>query len=184
MEPVYEIPQCVIQKLQMLDSITLNHSVRVAEIASGYEICRKHPNNLLSRAALVHDIGKVYISSKIIDKPGVLSNLEREIVNLHPYIGYKILKEDGVNDKICTIALYHHGINPPILQPTQPYEDDEVLNYAKMLRTIDSYEALTSDRPYRRGFSGQKAIEIMDTEENHHPDVMEYFRYLHNQGSL
>lgn len=181
MNDKYTIPQTVISTLQMLDSITLNHSIRVAEISKSFEVWNKHQDNLLSKSALVHDIGKIYISSKIIDKPGSLSGLEREIVNIHPYIGYEILKESGVDDRICSIALYHHGINPPVLHNVDAYEDEEILEYAKMLRSIDSYEALTSDRPYRRGFSGLDALSVMQSESGHHSKVLDYLIYINSK---
>lgn len=181
------IPHSIILKIQSLDSITLNHSVRVQNIARKFEEYNRHDNNILSMAGLVHDIGKMYISSKIIDKPGMLTPIEREIINLHPYISYKILIAEDVDPSICLLALLHHGMNPPGYKHSRFGEDqyvavkdrwnldlEAVRDYSKMLHTIDCYEALTSDRPYRRGFSPEKAIEILDSEENQHEKVLEF----------
>lgn len=181
------IPHSIILKIQSLDSITLNHSVRVQNIARKFEEYNRHDNNILSMAGLVHDIGKMYISSKIIDKPGMLTPIEREIINLHPYISYRILVAEDVDPSICLLALFHHGVNPPGYEHSWFGEKqfmetkkrwnlnmEDVRDYAKMLHTIDCYEALTSDRPYRRGFSSEKAIEILESEKNQHKKVLEF----------
>jgi putative nucleotidyltransferase with HDIG domain len=157
-----------------LDSSTYNHSIRVMDIAIEVEQYLKLPDNNLSNAALLHDIGKVYIPMRILDKIGKLSDLERELINLHPYIGYMILKDFGMNEDVCRIVLYHHGFYPITIQKINQYGNDRVLDQASMLHSIDEFEALTSDRPYHRGVLAHEALEIMQREENHHPKILEY----------
>ena len=95
-----------------LDATTYNHSVRVMKIASEIESFYGLGDNYLSIAALLHDIGKVYISRKVLDKVSPLTGLEREIISLHPYYGYKILKDYDINEDVCRLVLYHHGMDP------------------------------------------------------------------------
>lgn len=163
-----------------LDSITLNHSVRVMLI------CREfwdYENNrdlsVLVNSALIHDIGKVYVPEIILDKVGKLSVIERLLVDLHPYIGFCILKDFGVSDVVCSLVLFHHGFNPPILSEINPLKNSNIEEMADMLRTVDVFEALTSDRPYHRGVSSKIAVNIMSDGESgeFHSDVMSFLRY-------
>ena len=156
--------------VQMLDGMTFNHSVRVKEIANMVEYELKFKDKTLSQAAFVHDVGKLYIASNIIDKPGRLSELEYSIMDLHPYIGYRLLKDIGIENEICEIVLYHHGKHPPMLRPIQVSITPHILEKSKILHTIDMYEALTTDRPYRRGFEHDEAIHIMRKEVDNHDE--------------
>lgn len=170
----YEINEETLNTLQLLDSMTFNHCVRCCEIAREIEAKFELPDNLLSQAALVHDIGKIYISSKILQKPGRLSPLERQIIDLHPYIGFKILQDLKIEPMICEVVLKHHGNAAPTLEECTLSGDAQVRYWAKMLHTIDAFEALTTDRAYRRGFSQAKAVEIMDKESNHDKNVLDF----------
>lgn len=174
---------CIFKFFSRLDSITYNHSVRVAALSVEFERYNKMDNTELSQAALVHDLGKVFISSKILDKVGKLTDLEREIINLHPYIGYQLLKSMDVDENICRIVLYHHGFDPLLLSPVGNYDNRHVCEKSVMLHTIDAFEALTSDRPYHRGFPSHEALDIMCKEEGHHPEVMKYLRIMSNSSN-
>lgn len=169
-----EIERC----LSRLDSTTYNHSIRVMEIAVELEEYCGYNDKLLSTAALVHDIGKIYITSKILDKKGQLSPLERELVNLHPYIGYDMLKTLHIEEDVCRMVLYHHGLNPIVIKPLDPYDKPEVVDRAALLRSIDCYEALTSDRSYHRGYLAGEALDIMLEEPQHHPKFLDYLKQM------
>lgn len=164
--------------LQQLDSQTLSHCTHANNIAEEFENEINDSSHLLSDAALVHDIGKLYISSLILNKVEKLTTLERQIINLHSYYSYKILKDMNINDIICKIVLYHHGMNPLTLEPIPRCEDKEILKYAKMLHTIDVYEALTSSRIYRNSFSQKEAINIMEKEANYDNQVMDFLQNI------
>lgn len=157
-----------------LDSCTYNHSIRVMSIAKEVEEYYQIQDNKLSSAGLIHDIGKIYISTKILDKKGKLSLLERDLVNLHPYIGYEILKSFDVDEDICRLVLYHHGTNPIVLRELEPYDNPVILDRAVLLHSIDSYEALTSDRSYHRGYLANEALDIMLGEKGHHQMFLDY----------
>ena len=157
-----------------LDSITFNHSVRVMRISLEVEKFFAFHDHLLSDAALLHDIGKVFVSSKILDKKTMLSSLERNLVDLHPYIGYRILRDHDVDEDICRVVLYHHGNHPPMLENIEPSVDDRLYDVSLMLHSIDSFEALTSDRPYHRCYLADEALDIMLHEYNHHQGFLDY----------
>ena len=80
--------------LQQLDSQTLSHCTHANNIAEEFENEINDSSHLLSDAALVHDIGKLYISSLILNKVEKLTTLERQIINLHSYYSYKILNKN------------------------------------------------------------------------------------------
>lgn len=163
---------CIFDLFNRLDSTTYNHSIRVMSLAKEFESAYGFQNKDLSEAALVHDIGKIYISLKILDKTGSLSKAERELVNLHCYIGYEILRSFRVREDVCQIVLYHHGENLMTLSPVW-YSDNEIIrNKANVLRTLDTFEALTSDRPYHNTLPIEGAIQVMVKEGYHHPDVV------------
>ena len=165
----------VYNTLDLLDKETRQHCARVGSLARQIELYLKLPDNYLSNAGYVHDIGKLYISHNILAKPGKLTKLESNIIHLHSYFGYEILKNLDVDDVICQIVLYHHGLNVPTLEPVQKYADDKILERSKMLHTIDEFEALTANRAFRSRFTKAQAIAIMKEEPNHSKDVMQFF---------
>ena len=166
--------EAVFDTLEMLDKQTLNHSLRVRNIANSISDNFGYVDGLLPKAAIVHDIGKIYISSKILNKPDKLTDLERNIVNLHSYYGYRLLKDLNVSDDICYIVLYHHGLNIPALEDIPRCEDKKIVEYANVLHTIDSYEALISERVFRKRYTSEEALNILYTEKEHQKDILKF----------
>lgn len=164
---------CLIEKL---DATTYNHSYRLWEMALGVEEHFKCKNDLLSTAALMHDIGKLYVPDWILNKRDGLDALEREVIDLHPYYGYRILEACGVEEVVRSIALYHHGLEPVVLSPLQVYENAEVMEMAMMLHTLDVFEAPTTDRPYRRRMSVERACACMEQEQGYHKETLKYLK--------
>ena len=172
----------IFNMLEKLDSTTYNHSMRVMLIALEIETTLRLDGHKLSEAALLHDIGKIYISPTILDKKEGLSSLERELIDLHAYIGYSILHGFDIDEDICRIILYHHGSTPITISPIEKYNSEEIYEKAKMLHTIDVFEALTSDRPYHRGMSAKDALSIMKDEKGYHKDVYNYISDMATQS--
>ena len=107
-----KIPKDIIDKFNVLDAFTYNHSIRVCELCKLIEAELNFSDKKLSLAGLVHDIGKYYISPRILDKPDVLDDIERTIIDIHAYISYLLLKADDVDDEVCQLALFHHSLKP------------------------------------------------------------------------
>ena len=100
---------------------------------------------------------------------------ERDIIDRHAYLSYRILTKLGVQEELALICLYHHGTNKPGYRIVPMWEgDDKVFKYAKMLETIDIYEAITTDRPYHRRKSSMDAIEIIKGLDNQSKKVIDY----------
>ncbi|MGV2950008.1 HD-GYP domain-containing protein, partial [Acinetobacter sp. AGC35] len=107
-------------------------------------------------ASAFHDVGKINIPEEILNKPGHLTEEEFEIIKRHSYDGYEMVKE-----------LYYTNISQIILQHHErldgsgyPYglRDNEISLEAKIIGIVDTYDAMTSDRPYREGLSPEIAI--------------------------
>lgn len=112
-------------------------------------------------SALLHDYGKIHISKDIQNKKGKLTETERKIMSLHPSIGYLNLKRDtNLNDDILNGILEHHeridgsGYMKGIKQ-------DEISMYAKIIAIADVYDAMTSDRCYRRRINKDKVNDYL-----------------------
>jgi putative nucleotidyltransferase with HDIG domain len=117
---------------------------------------------ILERGALFHDIGKAGIPAEILNKAGALTALEREIVMEHPSVGFKIIEDFGCFKEAAAIVLCHHerfdGGGYPL-----GLTGEEIPEGARIFSLADTLDAITSDRPYRRGRSFPEAIREIAT---------------------
>lgn len=171
-----ELTNEVLDIMRGLDSCTYNHCYRMWWIARGQEADFGRKDDSYSTAAFIHDIGKIYVPVCILDKREGLTSLEREIVELHPYFGYRLLDAAGVDERLKRLALYHHGMEPRMLTVLPEFDSASVEEDAKMLRTLDVFEALTSDRPYKRRKSVEETYSLMTDEGGFHKETLEYLR--------
>lgn len=151
---------------------TAGHSERVSEMCLklgeilGLDKERLHN---LTRAALLHDIGKIGISTNILDKKGRLSDEEYEIIKQHPLVGASILEPIKVYKKIVPIVLQHHE---QFDGNGYPYglSGNEIIIEARIMAVADVYDALISDRPYRKGWEKEKVIDFIKEKSGSHFD--------------
>jgi putative nucleotidyltransferase with HDIG domain len=142
------------------DPYTSGHSVRVADISVkiGKALgMSKDKINELELAALFHDIGKIGIPDNVLLKPGKLSESEYKIIKSHPQIGASILKDIDYLENILPMIIHHHEKYSGGGYPSGLKGDDIPLE-SRIIALSDSYDAMTSDRPYRRGMSHESAI--------------------------
>ena len=111
----------------------------------------------------LHDIGKVGIPSAILDKPSRLSDEEFRIIKRHPEIGAKIVEPINAYREITPVIAQHHerfdGKGYPM-----GLAGEEIDQGARIIAAADVYDALSSDRPYRKGWEIGKIIELMQAE--------------------
>jgi HD-GYP domain-containing protein (c-di-GMP phosphodiesterase class II) len=151
---------------------TYRHSDRACMIVLGLAAalgCDAETRSDLRRAALLHDIGKLAISNRILDKPGGLTAAEFAKVREHPLVTARILARVPGFAPLAELAAAHHerldrGGYPRGLGA------DELTPPMRMLAVADVYEALTSDRPYRQAMSSQQALAVMRTDVPHRLD--------------
>lgn len=123
----------------------------------------------IKHAAALHDLGKVGISETILSKKGRLDEKEKEIIKSHPWTAAEILREIHALRGAIPAILYHHerfdGKGYPL-----GLKGEEIPLSARIVALADVYQALISDRPYRKAYNKNKAIEIIKKETGNHFD--------------
>lgn len=150
--------------IQLLDKDTMDKCQETALWLKRFSKAQNVSEELL-QAASICDIGKMYISKSILNKEGRLTDSELEIVKMHPYFGYQICIENGIDKRIAEIILFHHGKNPFHLQAI-PAPNREIVAEAKILYTIDVYQALTNEKAYRNALDNEAAVNILNNEQS------------------
>jgi putative nucleotidyltransferase with HDIG domain len=158
---------------------TAGHSERVTEMSLRIAKGMGHSQSeleVLRRGALLHDIGKLGISVKLLDKPGRLNDDEVRQVKNHPSIGGRILQPISAFSDILPIVEQHHEKYDGTGYP-QKLAGDEIDLNARILAVADTYDAMTSDRPYRKGFDHAKAVDLIleETGIQFDPQVLRAF---------
>jgi putative nucleotidyltransferase with HDIG domain len=130
----------------------------------------------IERGALLHDIGKIGIPDSILRKPGALTNKEREVIKEHPFLGYEMVEEFQFLQKASRVILYHHESYDG---QGYPYglKGEEIPLEARIFAVADTLDAITSDRPYRRGKSFRVAFDEIERVRGiqFDPDVVDAF---------
>lgn len=150
--------------IKNLDSYTYQHSVNVAVLSLilGMQLQLPKPELYsLCLGALLHDIGKVFISNEIIQKYDKLTEREYDLIKEHSQKGYEYLKgSSDIPSPARIIALQHHerinGYGYP-----EGRKDHDINKLAKIVAIADVYDALTSDRPQRRALSPNESLEYI-----------------------
>ncbi len=134
------------------DRYTSGHSKRVAEYARMIAARMgktKEEQDEIYRAGLLHDVGKIRIPVEIINKTSKLTEEEYNIIKVHPVTGYHILKGISGNRPIAIAAKYHHERYDGKGYPNG-LEGEKIPETARILGVADSYDAMTSNRSYRK----------------------------------
>jgi putative nucleotidyltransferase with HDIG domain len=149
-----------VRAVELKDPYTSRHSERVAEIAVELHRELGASEEVLERryyGALLHDIGKVAVSGRILTKPGRLTPDEFEIVTRHPATGAFVVSGVSFLSDVVAEILHHHERLDGHGYPSR-LSGDDIPFEARVLAVADTFDALTSDRPYRRGFSDKEAL--------------------------
>ncbi|QTM99200.1 HD domain-containing protein [Sediminibacillus dalangtanensis] len=153
--------------LDARDPYTAGHSIRVAEYAQ--HIGRRYGLSegelaLLKQSALLHDIGKIGIRDEILLKDGKLTESEYETIKLHTIIGEQILLEIKPSEAISPLlpgVRHHHERFDGHGYPDR-LAGESIPLFGRILAVADAFDAMTSDRNYRKGMSFKKAIAILE----------------------
>lgn len=145
------------------DRYTADHSLKVKKLAVELAAKLELPPQMiqdLSAAALLHDIGKMAIPKRILNKPGKLNGFEFEIIKDHPKHGYQILKNVEQLKNVAEVILYHHEKFNGTGYPAGK-KGEEIPLISQILAISDVFEAITSDRCYRKAMSQEDALKII-----------------------
>ena len=111
-------------------------------------------------AALYHDIGKIGVTNSILNKPGRLSDYEMHLITAHPTVGRELLESFMMAQRAAEVIQQHHeswdGSGYPL-----GLRGEEIFPEARVLHVCDVYDALVNDRPYRKAYSHQDALDII-----------------------
>ena len=124
---------------------------------------------MIEYAALLHDVGKIGIEDAILRKPGPLTEGEYIIVKQHPVIGFDIVSKVDFLKEIAGLIRSHHERCNGSGYPDGKKQTDLPVE-SLILAVADVFEALTSDRPYRKAYSVEEALIIMENEGNEYYD--------------
>lgn len=168
--------------LDARDQETEGHSLRVSQLAHCLgEAMELDSHNLkaLERGSLLHDIGKIGISDAILHKPGPLTESEWTAMRLHPDIGARIVADiPFLQDTISVIR--HHQERWDGSGYPAGLKDGEIPILARIFAVADAYDALTSDRPYRKKVSTREALNYLKEQSGSlfDPEVVSVFEKI------
>jgi len=150
--------------IEAKDPYTRGHCQRVMEISC--ELARavglsEDDIDDLRYAAILHDIGKIGISAAILNKQGKLTNEEFDEIKKHPAIAYNILKDIDFLKNGLDGILQHHERYDGKGYPNG-LKEDEICIFGRILCVADAFDAMTSDRPYRKGMSMEVALKELE----------------------
>ncbi len=147
--------------VEMRDPYTAGHQQRVADLSGAIAREMNLDNSRIEHlviAAKVHDIGKMYVPSDILSKPGKLSRIEFDLIKTHAQGSYNILQDLEFQQPVALMALQHHERLDGSGYPNQ-LKGKDILLEAKILAVADVVEAMSSHRPYRPAPGMDKALE-------------------------
>jgi putative nucleotidyltransferase with HDIG domain len=177
-----------VKAVEARDLYTQLHSSRVTglSIVLGKQLgCSKEELDILKFAGHLHDIGKIGIRDDILLKPGKLTEEEFEKIKDHPVIGASILEQLGLWEKERQIIRCHHERFDGSGYPDGIKQDD-IPFLARILSVADVYDAMASDRAYRKKMEDPVIIKIINEGggSQFDPDVVAAFNQAYTAGKI
>ena len=162
-ELFFDVVKALTQAIDAKDPYTQGHSQRVCEFS--VEIARQMnmPPEALHRirlGSLLHDVGKIGVPDTILSKPGHLSEPEFSLIKLHPAIGARIMSQVRLLHSELPAMSEHHERLDGNGYP-KGLKGDEISQAGKIVAVADVFDALTSDRPYRRALPAEEAFDYL-----------------------
>ena len=156
-----EMIMALAQAIDAKDHYTHGHSQRVAEYSAQVSLLlgdTPQQVKLIYYMGLLHDIGKIGIPVEIINKPGKLTEEEYALIKSHSAIGAEVLKPIRIRPELMIGARYHHERFDGLGYPDKLAGKD-IPRAARIIAVVDAYDAMTSNRNYRRGMTPMKVYE-------------------------
>ena len=157
------IVRALVSAIDAKDPCTRGHSDRVARVAVrlAEELnCDAQTIETLYLAGLLHDIGKIGIDDSVLRKTGKLSDAEYEHIKQHVKIGHHILRDLTKLEEVLPVVMHHHEWWDGDGYPDK-LDSTRIPLAARIVAVADAFDAMTSDRPYRRGMSEERVDEIL-----------------------
>lgn len=184
--------QDLVERIEQKDLSTAAHTWRVVLYARALAESLDIEDGILRRithAAALHDIGKIDIPDRILQKPGPLTATEYETIKAHAALGHARLVSMGEHDPILLNLVRHHHERWDGRGYPDEMADEEIPVGARLFAVIDSFDAMTSIRPYRRDVgpgAAKRAIDelIAGSGTMYWPEAVELFVALLHRGGL
>jgi PAS domain S-box-containing protein/putative nucleotidyltransferase with HDIG domain len=160
--------QAMALTVETRDAYTAGHQRRVTNLARSIaQEMGMNENDVdgLRMAGVIHDLGKISVPGEILNKPGKLTNLEFDLIKIHPQTGFDILKNINFQWPIAQIVLQHHERLDGSGYP-HGLRGEDILQEAKILAVSDVVEAMSSHRPYRATLGIDMALDEITTNKN------------------
>jgi hypothetical protein len=157
--------QAIATTIEARDPYTAGHQKRVSQLAAAIAREMELPEDRIAgvlRGAEIHDIGKIYIPSEILSRPGRLSSAEFNLIKVHPQVGYDIVKDIDFPWPVATMILQHHERLDGSGYPNGLGSGGEVILEARILAVADVVDAMVSHRPYRAAIGLAAALEEIE----------------------
>jgi putative nucleotidyltransferase with HDIG domain len=167
--------------IELKDPYTRGHSDRVAEYALMIADTFNLPDDLkrvIKFGSIIHDCGKIGVPENILNKRSSLSIEEYDIIKNHPRWGADVALQANLDPRVVNIILHHHEKYDGSGYPAG-LKGDEIPLEVQIVTAADVYDALTSDRCYRKRYSDEKAARIMLEMKNVIFDPQVIDRFIH-----
>ncbi|MEW6619537.1 MAG: HD-GYP domain-containing protein [bacterium] len=180
--------KALVTTIEAKDPYTRGHSERVMQYSQAITMklnLNENEKETIRLAGLLHDIGKIGINESIIKKPGRLTEEEFAEVKRHPGIGKEIIKPIKQLDAIIPGVFQHHERYDGKGYPSG-VKDVEISLMGRILAIADTFDAMTSDRPYRQGLPHQQALDELKEQAGFQfdPDVVKAFLQAYEEGLI
>lgn len=170
MEKIMERPEVkVLLGMMKLSNIeTYRHSISVASLVekmlnlTSQSTFTEYEREQIIEGALLHDIGKIFLPFNLTQLPSALSDSQYDIIKVHASISYEVVR-NAFSDIVQNICLYHHekpNGNGYMAQIKLKDIPDEAL----LVQIADVYDAMTSERSYKKSFTPEQSIKIMESD--------------------
>ncbi|SFF27111.1 HDIG domain-containing protein [Methylobacterium sp. 13MFTsu3.1M2] len=154
-----------ISAVRRFDEATQQHCLIVAGLSAAFAIelgLHDFDSSRLTKAALVHDVGKTKIPLSILNKPGRLTEPEMTVMRMHAAIGYEMLVDSGFSQEVLQVVRSHHEMLDGSGYP-DGLRAPEIPDLVRLVTICDIYGALIERRPYRPAMTGREAYSIVQS---------------------
>jgi putative nucleotidyltransferase with HDIG domain len=187
-ETFYQTAEALANAIEKRDPYTGNHTVRVMRysmVLAEYFDLSYDDRESLRLASILHDVGKIGIEDSILRKDSRLSDDEYEKIKSHPNVGGEILGHIKRLEKVLPAIKYHHERIDGGGYP-EGLKNEEIPFLAKIIAVADTFDAMTTDRPYRAALSDRKAINELKKQAGTQldPEVVKAFIESYNDDKI
>ncbi len=169
-----EALRSLVRAVEIKDAYTHGHSERTARLAVEIGIRMRLSSDRLraiARGGFLHDLGKIGIPDHILNKPGRLTPEERAVIETHPALGYQMASAAPSLNEALSVILHHHERVDGKGYP-KGLKGSEIPLEARVVAVADVWDALTSDRAYRKGWGPQEALAHIEAGAGSHFDPL------------